>query len=92
MNPIDFDTFSSQARGDGFTEVIERLWAPDTVLATHSHPFSARGLVVQGQMWLTVDGRTRALQRGDGFEVPQGVPHDERYGPEGATVWVARRH
>ncbi|HUJ28514.1 MAG TPA: hypothetical protein VLW85_20975 [Myxococcales bacterium] len=25
------------------------------------------------------------------IHIPQGTPHDERYGPEGATYWVARR-
>ena len=92
MNPSSFETFSTQARAEGFDEVIERHWEPDTVLDTHTHPFSAKALVVQGQLWLTVNGQTQALQRGDWFEVPQGVPHDERYGNEGATFWVARRH
>lgn len=92
MNFNDFDSFSRQAHAEGFDEVIERVWAPGTVLETHAHPFSAKALIVQGQLWLTVNGQTKALQKGDWFEVPQGVPHNERYGDEGATFWVARRH
>ncbi len=92
MNLPDFDTFSRQARADGFDEVLERSWAPLTVLDTHTHPFAVQALVTQGQMWLTINGQTQALQPGDRFELARAVPHEERYGPEGATYWVARRN
>ncbi len=92
MNLPDFDTFSRQARADGFDEVLERSWAPLTVLDTHTHPFAVQALVTQGQMWLTINGQTQALQPGDRFELARDVPHEERYGPEGATYWVARRN
>jgi len=92
MSLPDFDTFSRQALAEGFDEVIERSWAPDTVLETHTHPFAVKAVVTQGQMWLTAHGQTLALQRGDGFELDREVPHDERYGPQGATYWVAWRN
>lgn len=92
MNLPDFETFSRQARAEGFDEVVERQWSPDTVLETHTHPFSVKALVTQGQMWLTANGQTQALQAGDWFGLERDVPHDERYGPEGATYWVARRN
>lgn len=92
MNLPDFDTFSRQARAEGFDEVIERSWDPLTVLDSHTHPFAVKALVTRGQLWLTLQGQTRELKAGDGFELERDVPHAERYGPEGATYWVARRH
>lgn len=92
MNLPDFETFSRQARAEGFDEVIERRWDPLTVLDTHTHPFAVQALLTQGRMWLGIDGQIRELQAGDRFELDRDVPHDERYGPEGATYWVARRH
>ena len=92
MDLPDFDTFSRQALAEGFDEVIERSWAPNTVLATHTHPFAVKAVVTQGQMWLTAHGQTQALQSGDWFELAPDVPHDERYGSEGASYWVARRN
>ena len=77
-----FEAFSAEQRAAGCDEVVERQWKPDTVIATHTHSFSAKALVVQGEMWLTVGSRTQHLK--------PGVPHDERYGAEGATYWVAR--
>ena len=85
-----FSEFEAAERAHGCKEVVARSWDPDVVQDTHTHPFHARALVVQGEMWLTVDGKTEHLGPGDRFDVPAGKPHAERYGPEGATYWVAR--
>ena len=91
-SPQRFSEFEAAERARGCTEVIARSWEPGTVLDEHSHPFRARALVVQGEMWLTLDGEALHLQAGDRFDVPAGKPHSERYGPQGATYWVARSH
>ena len=92
MNPSDFASYAAQARAEGFDEVLERRWPPATVLETHTHPFAIKALVIDGDMWLTVDGVTRHLQRGDAFTLERDIPHDERYGDAGAVYWVARRN
>ena len=87
-----FEAFAAEQRAAGCDEVLERRWKPDTVVATHTHSFAAKALLVEGEMWLTVGSDTRHLQPGDGFELEPDVPHAERYGPEGAIYWVARRN
>lgn len=91
MQP-EFDADKAEMRSRGFDEVIARTWAPDTTLATHTHEFGLEALVVAGEMSLIVNGCTRHLKPGDTFALEAGVPHAERYGPTGATYWVARRH
>lgn len=88
--PQTFETFRSVALAEGFDEVLERVWAPGTVVAEHTHPFAVKAKLVQGEMWLTVGGQTQHLHPGDLFELAHGEPHTERYGSEGATYWVAR--
>ncbi|WP_425257084.1 cupin domain-containing protein [Rubrivivax sp. RP6-9] len=90
--PFGFDTFAGALRAQGFDEVLERRWAPGTVLETHTHPFDAKAVVVQGEMWLTEGTQTRHLRPGDGFALAAGTPHAERYGSAGATYWVGRRN
>lgn len=90
--PKTFATFEAEARAAGFDEALEREWAPDTVVASHTHPFDVDALVTQGELWLSCEGRTRHLKAGDTFALARGVPHEERYGPQGATFWAARRH
>lgn len=87
----DFESFAAEQRAAGFGEVLERRWEPNTVIDTHTHPFSVQALVVQGEMWLTVGERTRHLRAGERFELERGVPHAERYGADGAVFWVGRK-
>jgi hypothetical protein len=87
---MDFKKFEAEERAAGCDEVIERKWQPNQVAGMHSHPFAVRALVVQGEMWLTVGEHTQHLRAGDRFELDHDVPHNERYGPEGATYWAAR--
>lgn len=86
-----FEDFEAKARALGFDEAVIREWAPLTVLEEHTHPFDANAVVTQGEMWLSCAGDTRHLGVGDTFLIPTGTPHAERYGPQGATYWVARR-
>ncbi len=92
MSTVSFQEFETTARAQGFDEVVERQWKPLTVLGAHEHPFDVKALVVQGELWLSVGSDIRHLRSGDAFELERAVPHAERYGDEGATFWVARRH
>ena len=84
--------FEATARAQGFDEVLERVWGPGLELATHSHSFAVNALVTQGDLWLSCGEQTRHLQAGDRFELQPNEPHAERYGPQGAIFWAARRH
>ena len=92
VSDADFQAFERAARAEGFDEVGERHWDPLLVLDTHTHPFAVRARVSAGQMWLTVDGVTPHLPPAAEISLDAGVAHAERYGPAGASFWVARRH
>jgi len=91
LDSSSFDAFKASAEAAGCDEVLVREWPAGTVLDEHRHDFDAQAVVVRGEMWLTLGGATRHLRPGDTFAVPLGTPHAERYGPEGAAYWVARR-
>jgi quercetin dioxygenase-like cupin family protein len=61
-------------------------------LDSHTHPFDLRVQVARGSVVLTVGEASRSYQAGEGFRLARNIPHAERYGPEGATFWVARAH
>lgn len=86
-----FPDFEAGARALGFDEVLERQWGPNAETGTHTHPFSVQATVALGEMWLTVGQDTRHLRAGERFELDADTDHSERYGSEGATLWVARR-
>jgi cupin domain len=91
MERTTFEAFEARAKAQGFDEVLARTWPPSATLETHTHPFSLRARVVDGEMWLTVGDHIRHLRPGDEFSLDADVPHAERYGDAGATYWVARR-
>jgi quercetin dioxygenase-like cupin family protein len=92
MTAPNFAEFETRAREQGFDEVLVREWAPGQVVGTHTHPFDVSALVVRGELLLRCGGQERSLGAGQRFELPRHTPHEERYGPHGATFWVARRN
>jgi quercetin dioxygenase-like cupin family protein len=87
-----FEAFSTQAQASGFDATLVREWAPGTDTGLHTHPFAVQVQVARGEFSLEVGETTRHLRAGDTFALDAEVPHVERYGAEGATFWVARRH
>ena len=86
-----FDAFEASAKSAGFTEVLKKDWQPSLALDTHTHPFDVQAQVVAGELWLTAAGKTQHLTAGSDFALAANMPHEERYGAAGATVWIARR-
>jgi quercetin dioxygenase-like cupin family protein len=41
----------------------------------HTHPHEQMGIVLEGEMTLTIGEESRRLKKGDGFRVPPNVPH-----------------
>jgi quercetin dioxygenase-like cupin family protein len=92
MAALTYAEFEAAARAEGFDEVLVREWNPALALDTHRHPFAVKAHVARGEFWLTEGAQVRHFGAGEDFELDRDVPHAERYGAEGATVWVARRH
>ena len=90
MNLPKFEDFKSSALAKGCSEVLVREWTPNQVVDEHSHQFKAEALIVEGEMWLIVNGNVQHLGVGDTFNLQPHVLHSEKYGPKGAVYWVAR--
>jgi quercetin dioxygenase-like cupin family protein len=60
--------------------------AANAIIPPHSHPHEQIGMVVHGEMELTIDGETRKVKVGDVYVVPGGIEHGVRMGPEPCQV------
>ena len=87
-----FEQFGEQARQLGYDQTLVRNWDPNTIVDSHTHPFAVQALVVSGKLWLTIGETCHELEAGSRFSLGAQVPHAERYGPEGAVFWLARRN
>jgi quercetin dioxygenase-like cupin family protein len=85
-----FEQFKLAKTAEGFDEVLTREWEANHETPVHEHPFEAFGYIVKGEFWLTLDGKTTHLQQGDTFKVARHMPHHEKYGPHGTSLWIAR--
>ena len=59
---------------------------PGSVVPLHSHPHEQLGLVLRGEAVMVVDGVEHVCGPMDAYAIPGGVPHEGRFGPEGALV------
>ena len=90
MTTMTMSEFTKQSLEEGFDEVLVREWQANQHLATHTHAFDASVLVIKGSYRLTLGEQVRHLRAGDSFRLARNIAHAETYGPEGATIWVAR--
>ena len=60
--------------------------APNAVVPLHSHPHEQSGIVLDGELELTVADESRLLQTGQVYMIPGGVEHRASAGPAGAKV------
>jgi len=90
IRQLRFEDFRDEKLEQGYQEVLERSWGPNSENEMHHHEFTADAIVIEGEFWLTVEGKTQHLQSGDSFHVPAQVEHKEKYGPAGCVFWVAR--
>ncbi|MFM8547936.1 MAG: cupin domain-containing protein [Betaproteobacteria bacterium] len=87
-----FEEFSAAMLSRGYHEILVREWEPNHATPEHDHPFDTDALVVRGEFWLSSGGNTRHIRAGETFQLGRGIAHSERYGPQGATFWAARRN
>lgn len=60
--------------------------APGAVIPAHSHPHEQVGMMISGEMALTVAEETRHVGPGDIYIVPGGALHSVITGPAGAQA------
>jgi quercetin dioxygenase-like cupin family protein len=48
---------------------------PDAVVPEHSHGYPQWGMLIEGGMNLTVDGKTRIIRKGDEYLIPAHAKH-----------------
>ena len=59
---------------------------PHVVVPEHKHPHEQFGVVLTGELRLTVDGEELVLGPGEMYLIPGNVPHSAVAGPEGFTA------
>jgi len=59
---------------------------PGAAVPTHAHEHEQIGLVVEGEILMTIGDETRALVPGHAYTIPGNLPHAAVAGPQGCLV------
>ena len=89
MNAVDFE---AGLKADGYTEIETKTYEPRPANGEHGHHFSVRGLILDGNFKITLEGMPKTFRPGDTFEVAAGQLHSEEVGMEGTKLLVGRRY
>lgn len=88
---VSQSSFEQRLRDEGYSEPEIRRVAADQFNDTHEHDFDVLALVLSGEVTIHCQGQTRTYRAGDIVQVPAGMPHTERYGPQGYKFMIGRR-
>jgi quercetin dioxygenase-like cupin family protein len=52
---------------------------PSAQVPEHSHDYPQWGMVIEGKMELTIDGKTKLIEKGDDYVIPAKAKHYARF-------------
>lgn len=89
---MDRKNFIELLTHEGFSEIVTVSREANGALEMHVHPFEAKALIVQGEIFLQCAGAAeQAYAVGQVFHLAANAPHVERYGAAGVTYLVGRK-
>ena len=88
---MEIPEFKRHVAQSGYAEPEMREYEPNLRGELHTHDFSAVLVVVRGTFLLAFETETVSCVPGEVYEVPAGVPHDERTGADGAAILLAKK-
>lgn len=72
----------------GFTNIYEWTDEPNTEYPEHSHKGRVSFYLTKGDIQMNIGGTIKIIKAGEHIDVPVGVPHTAKVGPNGCTFIV----
>ena len=89
---MDVHQFETELKAGGYQELETKRYEPRPANGEHGHHFSVRGLILEGEFTVTLEGTPTTYRPGDIFAVNEGRLHCEAVGPDGVTLIVGRKY
>ncbi len=91
MARIDEEEFREQLRRQGFSRVYVWQDAPGAFYPDHTHEGLTAHIILDGEMTLSMRGKSQTYRTGDRCDVPAGAVHTARMGPEGCRYMIGEK-
>lgn len=82
---------AKQLEMEGFGHTYVWQDAPNTRYPEHTHAMETAHVILQGEMTLAMDGRTKTYRAGERCDVPTGAVHSAKMGPQGCRYVIGER-
>jgi quercetin dioxygenase-like cupin family protein len=89
---MDTGAFRQRLRREGYIEGDAKYLEPGMINAEHDHACDICGLVLEGEIALTIEGVETCYRPGEVFTMPAGCVHAEKIGAAGVRYVIGRRH
>ena len=88
---MDLDALDAQLRAEGFVQTYVWQDGPHAHYSDHNHATETAHIILDGEMTLTMDGRSVTYRAGERADVPAGAVHSAQMGPTGCRYLVGER-
>jgi quercetin dioxygenase-like cupin family protein len=80
-----------QLHSEGFRHTYVWEDGPDGCYSDHAHPVETAHIILEGEMTLSMAGRTTTYRAGERCDVPAGAVHAARMGPAGCRYLIGEK-
>ena len=88
---MDLSQLEKQLRSEGFRHTYVWEDGPDRRYSDHTHAVETAHIILEGEMTLTMDGRSTTYRVGERCSVSAGAVHAARMGPDGCRYLIGEK-
>jgi mannose-6-phosphate isomerase-like protein (cupin superfamily) len=88
---MDLKELENQLHSEGFTHTFVWQDGPSAFYPDHTHPVETAHVILDGEMTLTVNGKTQTFRAGERCDVPAATVHSARMGPRGCRYLIGEK-
>ena len=88
---LDIAKLEEQLHREGFRHTYVWQDAPDAAYPNHTHAAETAHIILEGEMTLTMDGRSLTYRAGERCDVPAGSVHAARMGAAGCRYLIGEK-
>ncbi len=85
---VNVKEWEKKLRAEGFGRFFTWRDGPNASYPDHTHPVRTAHVILDGEMIVTSEGRTRTVNAGERLDVPANTIHSARMGPAGCLYLV----
>ncbi|HKM67884.1 MAG TPA: cupin domain-containing protein [Candidatus Acidoferrum sp.] len=76
---------------EGYAHLYVWEDGPDVDYPEHTHRVESAHIILSGEMSMTMNGETKTFRTGERCDLPAGIVHSVRTGPQGCRYLIAER-